>query len=195
MAVRGRKASPFCSCRAHRRNRMRRHGGWERRVGNDPLIGPPECKRAIRLALDLIALLVDRAVVPATQEREVRELRGPALGPVMDVVRLPDAYAATREATPAVPAVQRPPESRGNRTGPGADLCHTPVRVMTHYDARGVAGQALRRSSWNAQAVLEHGLPRLGRVGQDGGIHVDDHLIALAQDAGIDAVMKRGLGQ
>ena len=87
------------------------------------------------------------------------------------------------------------PESRGNRTGPGADLCHTPVRVMTHYDARGVAGQALRRSSWNAQAVLEHGLPRLGRVGQDGGVDMEDDLVALAGNTGIDAAIARGLSQ
>ena len=49
-----------------------RHGiGWKvghrRDLGNRPSIGPSELKRAIRLALDLVALFVDRAVVPATE--------------------------------------------------------------------------------------------------------------------------------
>src|SRR5262245_48833837 len=43
--------------RAHRRNRIRRHGGWQRHVVNDPPIGLLELKSAVRLALDLVALL------------------------------------------------------------------------------------------------------------------------------------------
>ena len=48
---------------------------------------------------------------------------------------------------------------------------------------------------WNAQTVFEHGLAGLGRVGQDVGVDMDDHLVALGRRPGIDAVMKRGLGQ
>jgi hypothetical protein len=113
----------------------------------------------------------------------------------MDVVSLSNTYAAAREATPVVPVEQRPPESGRDCAGPGAGLRYAPVRVMTHHDARGIAGQALRRSSWNAATVFEHGLAGLGRVGQDWGIDVDHDLVALARGARIDAVMKRGLGQ
>src|SRR5262245_47225451 len=128
---------------AHHGDGIRRHGGWQRHVMNDPPIGPPELKRAVRMALDLIALLVDRAMVPATQEREIRELRWPTLSPVTDVVSLPNPYAAAREATPVVAMMQHPAERGRDRAGPGADLGHKPVRVMTHYDAHRVAGQAL----------------------------------------------------
>src|SRR5262245_33282346 len=144
MAVRGCKASPFCSCRTRiTATGSRRHGGWQRHVMNDPPIGPPELKRAVRMALDLIALFVDCAMVPTTQKREIRELRGPALRPVTDVMSLPNTHGAAREATPRVPVVQRPAERRRDRAGPGADLRHAPVRVMAHDNAGGIAGQAL----------------------------------------------------
>jgi hypothetical protein len=168
-------------------DRIGRHRGSARHVRQNQSVRTLESQRAVRQAFDLVALLVHRAVVSATQEREIRELRGPALSPVMDVVSLPDAHATAREAAPVVAMVQRSPESRRYRAGPGADLRHAPVRVMAHYDARGVAGRALRRSSWNAQAVFEHGLAGLGRVREDGGVDVDDHLVALSRGAGIDA--------
>jgi hypothetical protein len=47
-----------------------------------------------------------RTVVPATQDRQVRERRGPALSPVTDVMALPEAHAAPREATAAVAMLQ-----------------------------------------------------------------------------------------
>ncbi len=45
--------------------------GRLRHVGQGPAIGPPEAKRAVGLSIHLIPLLVHRAVVPATQQREV----------------------------------------------------------------------------------------------------------------------------
>ena len=41
--------------------------GCRRDIGNHPSIGPSELKRAVRLALELVALLMDRAVVAATE--------------------------------------------------------------------------------------------------------------------------------
>jgi hypothetical protein len=61
---------------------------------------------------------------------------------------------------------------------------------VPHHDPAGVARQALRRSSWNARAVLEDGLARLIRVRQDFGIDVDHYLVALARGAGIDAMVE-----
>ena len=43
--------------------------------------------------------------------------------------------------------------------------------------------------------VLQDGLAGLVGVGQDGGIHVDHHLVAFARGAGIDAVVEGGLGE
>ena len=61
-----------------------------------------------RLSIDLEALLVDRPVVPATEECEVRERGGAALSPRTDVMALPEADAAAREAATAVPMLERP---------------------------------------------------------------------------------------
>jgi hypothetical protein len=95
--------------RAHGRDRIRWHGGWRRNVRDDPVVGPPELKRAARLALDLVALFVDRPVVPATEKREVGERRGAALGPVTDVVALAEPGATAREAATVIPMVERSP--------------------------------------------------------------------------------------
>ena len=49
-------------------------GGRRRRrrdVGQDATVRAPEPERAVGKPLDLITLLVDRAVVPATEEGEI----------------------------------------------------------------------------------------------------------------------------
>jgi len=102
---------------------------------------------------------------------------------------------ATREAAPAVSMVERSPQRRRNRACPGPDLQQAPVCVVPHHDPARVARQALRRSGRNAQPVLEDGLTGLVGVGQDGGIHVDHHLVAFSRRAGIDALVERALGE
>jgi hypothetical protein len=59
-----------------------------RHLGHEPAIRSPEPELSIGLSLDLVAFLVDRAVVPATEQREVRERGGPAVRPVTDVMAL-----------------------------------------------------------------------------------------------------------
>src|SRR4029077_17406171 len=95
----------------------RRHGiGWRvgprGNFGDHPSIRPSELKPAVWPALELVALFVDRAMVPATEEREIREGGGPPLGPVMDVVPLAEAGATAREATAAIPVVERSTDRR-----------------------------------------------------------------------------------
>jgi hypothetical protein len=85
------------------------HLGGIRNVGQEMAVGAAEAKLAIRLALDLITLLVDRAVVPATEHGEIRERSGASLGPVTDVMALTDPDPAAREAAAAVAMVKRPP--------------------------------------------------------------------------------------
>jgi hypothetical protein len=62
----------------------------------------------IRIALDLNALFVHRPVVSAAQDRKVRERRGPALRPVLDVMTLPEPHPAPREPAAAVSMLQCP---------------------------------------------------------------------------------------
>ena len=45
--------------------------GARRNVGDHPPAGMPELQLAVRSAFDLVALLVDRPVVPTAQQREV----------------------------------------------------------------------------------------------------------------------------
>lgn len=85
-----------------------RNLGRRRDGGNRPAAGMPELQVAVRLTLDLVASFVDRAVVPATQQGQVRLRRGATLGPVMYVVALPEPRAAAGEATALVAVLERP---------------------------------------------------------------------------------------
>ncbi len=85
------------------------HLGRRRDLGYGSTIRPPELQLPIRLAIELVPLLVDRAVVSATQQREIRERGGPAVRPVTDVMALAEPHAAAREAAAAIAMVQRPP--------------------------------------------------------------------------------------
>src|SRR4030095_15673720 len=142
-------------------------------------IGPFELKRAVRPALELVAFFVDRAVVPATESREIRERRGPTLGPVLAVVPLAEAGTAAGEATSAIPVVERSTDRRRNRSSAGPHLGHAPVRLVTHDNRGPAAAQPRRRSGRNAHAVFELRVPGLIRVSQDGGVDMDYHLVAL----------------
>ena len=69
--------------RAERLDRIGRHRGRGRDVGEQLAVRSTELKHAVGLSIDLIAFLVHRAVVPAAEQREIRERRGPALRPVL----------------------------------------------------------------------------------------------------------------
>ena len=154
-----------------------------------------ERQRAVGVALDLEALFVHRAVVATTENREIRQRRWPALRPVADVMTLPDPHPATGEATAAVPMLERAPQRRRNGPGPRPDLDESALGIVTHHDARRVAGEALGRFRGNAYAVFEDRLARLIGIRDDIGIDMDHHLVAPAGGAGIDPVMQRGFGE
>jgi hypothetical protein len=83
------------------RDRIHDHLGCQRRLGQRAAVRPPELERPVGPARHLKTLLVHRAVMPAAEQREIREGRGPAMGPVMEVMPLSDANAAARQ--PAAP--------------------------------------------------------------------------------------------
>src|SRR4030095_2271653 len=68
-----------------------------RHIGYHTTIRAAEARLTIWLSIDLIALLVDGAVMAATEQDEVRERRGAALSPVADVVSLTKTAVAARE--------------------------------------------------------------------------------------------------
>jgi hypothetical protein len=116
-------------------------------------VRPPELERAVGLSFDLIALLVDRAVVTATEKREVRERGRAALCPVAKVMPLTERQSAAREAATPVPMMERSPQRGRDRPRPGAHLQQTPGGVPLHHHPPGVARQALRRFRGNARAA------------------------------------------
>jgi hypothetical protein len=69
-------------------NRIGGHHRCRRDVGQHSPVGPPELQRAIGLSGHLIALFVHRAVMPPTEEREIRERRRAAGRPMTDVMPL-----------------------------------------------------------------------------------------------------------
>ncbi len=119
---------------------------WRRRdFGQWPAVRAQESQFAVGLSLHLVTLLVNCAMVPATEQRQVRERGRPAVGPVADVMTLTERTAAAREAATPVAVMEHAPERRRNGPGPGADLHDAAIRSVPHHHPARVARQALRR--------------------------------------------------
>ena len=79
-----------------------------RDLGQKSAIRATEPKLAVGLSLELVALLVNGAVVPTTEQGEIRERGGASLGPVTNVLALTEPEAAARETAAAVSVMERP---------------------------------------------------------------------------------------
>ena len=190
------QVDPVCLvARTQRVHGIARYRGRRRDLRHDLTVRATEAKLATRLSIELIAFFVDGAVVPATEQGEIRERRGPAIGPVTDVMALAEANPAAREATAAVAMVERAPYRRWNRARTRADFDSAAVPAVLHHHQARVARDAPRRFRGNARAVFEEGLAGLIGIGKDRRIDVDDNLVALARGAGIEAVVERRLGE
>ena len=119
-------------------HRIGGHRGRRRHLGQGPAVRPPEPERAVGLPIDLVALLVNRAVVPATEQGEVRERGRAALRPVAEMMPLAEREPAAREAAGPVPVVERAPQCRGNRPGPGPDLYQAAFLIVSHHHPAGI---------------------------------------------------------
>ena len=89
------------------RSGIGRHSGRRRDLRQEPPVRATEPKLAVWLSIELVALFVDRAVVPATEQGEIRQRGGASLGPVTDVMALADPIPAAGEAAASVPVVER----------------------------------------------------------------------------------------
>ena len=68
--------------RAERRDGIAAHGSSRRYLGQRAAVRPPEPEHFVGPAGNLIAFLMYRAVMAATEQREVRERGRPAVCPV-----------------------------------------------------------------------------------------------------------------
>jgi hypothetical protein len=85
------------------------HRGRWRHIRKGPAIRSLELERPIGPARDLEALLVHRAVMPAAEQREVRERGRSPVRPVAEMMPLAMAHAAAREAAALVSSVECAP--------------------------------------------------------------------------------------
>jgi hypothetical protein len=88
-------------CSEHR-DGISGHVGWRWDVGNRPAVRIAEPEFAVRLAMELISLLVHGAVVTATEQRKIRERGGAALSPVSEVMALAKAQSTAWKAAAAI---------------------------------------------------------------------------------------------
>ena len=85
------------------------HVTRRRDFGQKLAVRAAEPQLAVGLSIDLVALLVNGAVVPATEQGEIRERGGAALCPVTNVMSLTEPHPAARETAVAVSVMERPP--------------------------------------------------------------------------------------
>ena len=78
-----------------------------------------------------------------------------SIGPVTDVMSLAEANPAARKAAATVAMVERAPDRRRDRAGPGRDLDRAAVPAVLHHHAARVARQAPGRFRGNAHAITE----------------------------------------
>lgn len=115
----------------------------------------------------------------------------PPLGPVPDVMPLAERQSAPRKATAPVPMMKRASNSRRNRAGPGADLNHSPVRLVTHDHPGRVARQAARRFRGNVSATVQDRLAWRVGICEYRRVDVDHDLVPLARGAWVEIVLER----
>ena len=92
--------------RSKRRDRIFGHRGRRRHLREGAAIWPPELERPVGPARDLVALLMHRPVMPATEQRKVRERGRASVRLVAQVMPLGEAESAPWEAAALVPMVE-----------------------------------------------------------------------------------------
>ncbi len=90
-------------------HRIARYFRRTRDLGQKPAVWAAEPQFAVGLSIDLVALFVNGAVVPPTEQGEIRKRGGASLGPVTNVMALAESHPAARETAVAVSVMERPP--------------------------------------------------------------------------------------
>jgi len=101
------KIEPLSVVRREQRvDGIARPRGGRRNVRQWPPVRSPEAQLSISLSLHVIALFVHRAVMAATQQREIGQRGGASVGPMANVMALAKRSCAAGEAAAPVPMLQ-----------------------------------------------------------------------------------------
>ena len=89
------------------RNRISGPCSGGRHLGERAAVRPTELERPVWPPRRLVALFVHRAVMPTAEQSQIRERRGPALRPVVEMMGLNDPHSAPGKATGPVSMQER----------------------------------------------------------------------------------------
>ena len=78
-----------------------------RNLGKKSPVRTAESQLSVGVSLDLVALFMNRAVMPTTEDSEIRQCGGAAIRPVTYVMALADSHLAARETAAAVSVMER----------------------------------------------------------------------------------------
>ena len=78
-----------------------------RNLGKKSPVRTAESQLSVGVSLDLVALFMNRAVMPTTEDSEIRQCGGATVRPMTDVVPLAEPRAAAGEAAAAIAMVER----------------------------------------------------------------------------------------
>lgn len=86
--------------------------------------------------------LVHQTVMHAAEEHAVAEVRGSAVGPVLNVMCVGEAKSASGESAPPIADLQSAAERRGNGAGSTTHVEERAIRGMVSVNHAAVAGKA-----------------------------------------------------
>ena len=117
--------------------------------------------------LHLKAVLVDEAMVAATEAQKVAELRLAAARPRHDVVAIDVAIRAAREATAAVAQAECAAQRRRDGAPAATDVEWVPAEILDDATNRRIAAQPLdgRGASGVPSSSVPHPRDRVGEIG------------------------------
>jgi hypothetical protein len=84
-------------------------GSGRRDGGQEPAVRSPEAQLSVGLSTHLVALLVNGAVVAATEQCEIRQGGRASVRPVAEVMPLAERQPASWETAASVAVVERSP--------------------------------------------------------------------------------------
>ena len=134
------------------------------------------------------AALVQQPVMRGAEQNEVLLTRRASVDPMLHVVDVGEAGAASGKAAPTIASLERSPEPSGHSPRAAPDVADIAVAPVRHRLDRRVAREAPRRFRGNAGPVFELGAARVFVHPEGRRIHVEDDQVAVGAAASATVV-------